>query len=104
MSLTLWPGHPHPLRCYVGRQGTKFALFSENATSVELCLFDAEGLKRVCLWPKSAIMSGMDTLTRHWPWPHAMASGSMAPHEPDKGKRFNPNKLLLDPLRAGDRG
>ncbi|MGB3203316.1 MAG: hypothetical protein WBA99_20590, partial [Nodosilinea sp.] len=39
--MQVWPGRPHPLGATWDGTGTNFALFSENATAVELCLFDA---------------------------------------------------------------
>ena len=38
-----WPGQPYPLGATFDGSGTNFALFSEVADRVELCLFDAEG-------------------------------------------------------------
>jgi len=43
MYLELWPGKAYPLGAIWDGQGTNFALFSENATGVELCLFNREG-------------------------------------------------------------
>jgi isoamylase len=40
MDMTLRTGNPYPLGATWDGQGTNFALFSENATGVELCLFD----------------------------------------------------------------
>ena len=37
---TIWPGKPAPLGATWDGKGVNFALFSENATQVELCLFD----------------------------------------------------------------
>jgi pullulanase/glycogen debranching enzyme len=39
--MTVWPGQPFPLGATWDGEGTNFAIFSENATEVELCLFDA---------------------------------------------------------------
>src|SRR5690606_21271390 len=41
VSPVIWPGQPHTLGARVTREGVNFALFSETATRVELCLFDA---------------------------------------------------------------
>ena len=38
--MDVWPGQPVPARPDLGRQGTNFAIFTENAERVELCLFD----------------------------------------------------------------
>lgn len=42
----IWPGQPYPLGATWDGAGTNFALFSENATKVELCLFDSVRAKR----------------------------------------------------------
>ncbi|NER26775.1 MAG: glycogen debranching enzyme, partial [Symploca sp. SIO1C4] len=42
MYVALWPGKPYPLGATFDGKGTNFALFSENATGVELCLFDKD--------------------------------------------------------------
>ena len=41
--MKIWPGQPYPQGATWDGAGVNFALFSENATKVELCLFDAEG-------------------------------------------------------------
>jgi len=42
-TITIWPGHPYPLGATWDGYGVNFALFSENAEAVELCLFDRNG-------------------------------------------------------------
>ena len=96
MHLELWPGNVYPLGSYWDGKGTNFALFSENATGVELCLFDKDGKeKRLTL-----------TEVDNWVW-HGYVPG-VAPgqrygyrvygsYDPSQGHRFNPNKLLIDP-------
>ena len=42
MYVPLWPGKPYPLGSSWDGKGTNFAIFSENATNVELCLFDKQ--------------------------------------------------------------
>ncbi|MDG4562923.1 MAG: glycogen debranching protein GlgX [Candidatus Competibacter sp.] len=96
MSQSLWPGKPYPLGADWNGEGTNFALFSENATKVELCLFDEQDhetrleLKEVdkFIWHGYApeIGPGQRYGFRVY--------GPFAPHE---GHRFNPNKLLIDP-------
>ena len=48
--MRVWPGQPYPLGATWDGQGVNFAIFSENATGVELCLFaredDAVGVPR----------------------------------------------------------
>ena len=41
--MEIWPGQPYPLGATFDGSGTNFALFSEVAERVELCLFDADG-------------------------------------------------------------
>ncbi|MEO1349635.1 MAG: glycogen debranching enzyme, partial [Cyanobacteria bacterium J06635_15] len=43
MELQIWPGKSHPLGATWDGNGTNFALFSENASQVDLCLFDEAG-------------------------------------------------------------
>jgi glycogen operon protein len=91
-------GLPFPLGATWDGQGVNFALFSANATKVELCLFDKKGereLERVDLpeftdevW--HVYLPGLR--------PGAVYGYRVhGPYEPEAGHRFNPNKLLLDP-------
>ncbi|HEY7873777.1 MAG TPA: glycogen debranching protein GlgX, partial [Actinomycetota bacterium] len=76
--------------------GTNFALFSENATGVQLCLFDEDGIEtRVPLTERRAFVwhgyvPGVGPGQRYG-W---RVEG---PYDPENGGRFNPNKLLIDP-------
>jgi glycogen operon protein len=90
------PGRPYPLGATWDGAGVNFALFSENATAVELCVFDAEE-RETCL-----------RLTEHTDqvW-HVYLSEARpglrygyrvhGPWDPASGHRFNPAKLVLDP-------
>ena len=86
-------------------QGTNFALFSANATRVELCLFDEKGereLERIAL-PEhtNQIWHGyMPDLHPGTVYGYRVHG----PYEPEAGHRFNPNKLLLDPYAHGHTG
>jgi glycogen operon protein len=79
-------------------EGVNFALFSANATKVELCLFSDDGMvefDRVELPEHSndvwhGYLRGLGPGQRYGYRVHG-------PYEPEKGHRFNPNKLLLDP-------
>ncbi|MEL6458242.1 MAG: glycogen debranching protein GlgX [Cyanobacteria bacterium J06621_15] len=96
MYLSLWPGKPYPLGANWDGKGTNFALFSENATAVELCLFDKEGretrlaLREVSNFTWHGYVPSIGPGQRYGFRVH----GAFAPHE---GHRFNPNKLLIDP-------
>ncbi len=91
-------GSPFPLGATWDGLGVNFALFSANATKVELCLFDDAGtteLERIEL-PEytSEIFHGYLPDTR----PGTIYAYRVhGPYEPEAGHRFNPNKLLLDP-------
>ena len=91
-------GSPYPLGAACDEKGVNFALFSANAEKVELCLFDESGCKELQRFP---ILENDNNI-----W-HIYLEGVKAgqlygyrvygPYEPAKGKRFNPNKLLMDP-------
>jgi isoamylase len=97
--MRIWPGHPYPLGATWDGTGVNFALFSENATGVELCLFDAEGNSE-----ESARIRVRERTDQVW---HCylpdIRPGQFygyrvhGPYEPQRGHRFNPAKLLLDP-------
>jgi isoamylase len=98
MRLRLEPGAPWPLGASFDGRGVNFALFSANATRVELCLFDsADGKETVRL----ALPEYTNEIW-HGRVP-GLAPGQLygyrvhGPYEPRAGHRFNPNKLLLDP-------
>jgi glycogen operon protein len=79
--------------------GTNFALYSENATRVELCLFDsaeAEKESACVALPESTDMVWHGYLPDILPG-QVYGYRVHGPYEPAKGHRFNPNKVLLDP-------
>jgi glycogen operon protein len=96
MYVPVWPGDPYPLGATWDGKGTNFAIYSENAISVELCLFDKEGREsRVMLNELSnyvwhGYLPGIGPGQRYGFRVHG-------PYEPEQGYRFNPNKLLIDP-------
>ncbi|MBD1864024.1 MULTISPECIES: glycogen debranching protein GlgX [Trichocoleus] len=96
MYLALWPGKVYPLGSYWDGKGTNFALFSENATGVELCLFDRDDketrihLTEVSNFVWHGYIPGIGPGQRYGFRVHG-------PYSPHEGHRFNPNKLLLDP-------
>ena len=95
-------GLPYPLGATWDGLGVNFALFSANATRVELCLFDNRGereLARVDL-PEytDEVWHGYLPDAR----PHTVYGFRVhGPFAPEAGHRFNPNKLLLDPYAKG---
>jgi isoamylase len=97
--MRIWPGKPYPLGATWDGHGTNFAIFSEHATEVELCLFDspqaAEPSQAYRLRERSAHVW-------HGYLPH-VRPGQLygyridGPYDPKRGLRFNPFKLLIDP-------
>ena len=98
-------GLPHPLGATWDGVGVNFALFSANATKVELCLFDQTGtleVERVALpeytdevWHGYLPDARPGTVYGYRVW---------GPWEPQAGHRFNNHKLLLDPYAKGHVG
>jgi len=91
-------GLPYPLGATWDGLGVNFALFSANATRVELCLFDSKGereLARVEL-PEYTDEVWHGYLPDARPYT-IYAYRVHGPFAPEAGHRFNPNKLLLDP-------
>jgi isoamylase len=96
---SIWPGRSSPLGATSDGGGVNFALFSEHATKVELCLFDS---------PEAQAESGRMVLPErtNQVW-HGYLPGVKpgqlygyrvhGPNEPSRGHRFNPRKVLLDP-------
>src|SRR6266851_2729630 len=93
------PGSPYPLGATWDGEGVNFALFSENATGVELCLFEGskgnDEMGRVCVTEQTDLVwhvyiPGIRPGQRYGYRVHG-------PYEPEKGHRFNPAKLLIDP-------
>jgi len=98
-SWRVWPGSPYPLGATWDGKGVNFALYAENATGVELCLFDSvDSQKESVRIP----MPEHTDLVWHCYLPDA-TPGQLygyrvhGPHEPLSGQRFNANKVLLDP-------
>lgn len=94
-----WPGNPFPLGAHWDGQGINFALFSENATKVELCLFDRADDPRpsVCLPIEEQTNQVWHIyLPELFPGQH-YGYRVHGPYDPKQGHRFNPAKLLIDP-------
>src|SRR3954463_2949681 len=97
-SMRLSAGAPHPLGATWDGRGTNFALFSANATKVELCLFDSHGRRE-----RERIALPERTEDVWHGYLNDVAPGQLyayrvhGPYEPEHGHRFNANKLLIDP-------
>ena len=94
----VWPGNPYPLGATWDGEGVNFALFSEHAEAVALCIFDPAG-KRV-----------VDTINLRWQtdqvWHCYLPEASpgmlygyrvSGRYAPEQGYRFNDKKVLIDP-------
>ena len=95
-----WPGEAYPLGATFDGTGTNFALFSEVAERVELCLFDDDGAGG--LTETRVEVAEVDAYVWHCYLPQAQPGQRYGyrvhgPYEPAQGLRCNPNKLLLDP-------
>jgi glycogen operon protein len=102
-DVEVWPGRPFPLGPMWDGEGTNFSIFSENATKVELCLFDdADGETRVELSERTAFnwhgyLPGIGPGQRYAFRVHGL-------YDPERGHRFNPAKLLIDPYAKAVEG
>ncbi|MCQ9351691.1 glycogen debranching protein GlgX [Corynebacterium sp. 153RC1] len=92
----VWPGHAYPLGSSYDGAGTNFAIFSDVAEKVELCLIDEDGKE------ERINLEEVDAHIWHAYLP-AVTPGQRygyrvhGPYDPANGKRCDPNKLLVDP-------
>jgi glycogen operon protein len=99
----IWPGSPYPLGATYDGAGTNFALFSEVAESVDLCLIDPDGgeqrigLTEIDGFVWHAYLPGVGPGQRYGFRVHG-------PYEPPAGIRCNPAKMLLDPYAKAIEG
>jgi len=101
-NISVWPGSSYPLGATWDGEGVNFALFSERAEKVELCLFDPKGRREVA---RINLREHTDQVW-HCYLPEARPGllygyRVHGPYKPEEGHRFNPNKLLLDPYAKG---
>ncbi len=99
----VWPGKPFPLGPMWDGEGTNFSLFSENAERVELCLFDESDREtRIELTERTAYqwhgyLRGVGPGQRY-------GYRVYGAYDPNRGHRFNPEKLLIDPYAKAIEG
>ncbi|MFC0678452.1 glycogen debranching protein GlgX [Lysobacter korlensis] len=101
--MNTWPGSAYPLGATYDGNGTNFAIFSECAERVELCLFDDEGVE------SRVDVREVDAFIWHVYLPDVHPGQRYGyrlygPWDPANGLRFNPNKLLLDPYAKATAG
>jgi len=97
-QVIVWPGKPYPLGATWDGEGVNFALFSEHAERVELCLFDNAGRREL----QRINVNEQTDQVWHCYLPEARPGllygyRVYGPHEPGQGLRYNEHKLLLDP-------
>ncbi len=97
MDRTLLPGRPYPLGATARATGTNFALFSENATAVSVCLFDEAGNETDCVALHERTAFVWHGLIRNIKPGQRYGYRVDGPWAPEEGHRFNRNKLLVDP-------
>jgi isoamylase len=94
----LSPGSPYPLGATWDGLGINFAVFSAHAERIELCLFDPSGRRQIA----ALTMPEVTDEVWHGYLPDAQLGllygyRAHGPYDPQRGYRFNPRKLLLDP-------
>lgn len=99
------PGSRYPRGATWDGAGTNFAVFSANATKIEVCIFDRSGrreLRRIALpeYTDQVWHGYVPGIRPGTPYGYRVHG----PYDPPAGHRFNPNKLLLDPYAAAHVG
>jgi len=103
--LKLEAGFPYPKGATYDGHGVNFAVFSEHAEAVEICLFDAEGVRET-----GRLRLPEYTNEVYHGYIGGLRPGQLyglrvhGPYAPAEGHRFNANKLLLDPYAKQLRG
>ncbi|MEM6889600.1 MAG: glycogen debranching protein GlgX [Pseudomonadota bacterium] len=105
MTYQITAGRSAPMGAVADAEGVNFAVFSANATQIDLCLFSADGAREVARLPLPArsgdIWHGRVEGLRPGSLYGLRAHG---PFAPEAGHRFNPHKLLLDPYARQTKG
>jgi isoamylase len=97
--MRIWPGQPYPLGATWDGSGVNFALFSQNATGVELCLFDGpdDGIEKQRIWLRERTDQVWHCYLPDVRPGQFYGYRVHGPYDPAQGHRFNPAKLLIDP-------
>jgi len=103
VGVGMWPGTPYPLGAVFDGGGTNFAIFSEIAERIELCLFDDAGKESRVELPERNGMIWHGYLPRVGPG-QRYGYRVHGPYDPDAGLRCNPAKLLIDPYALAIEG
>jgi isoamylase len=99
MTARIWPGKPHPLGATYDGHGVNFAVFSEEGTGIDLCLFDrATGARE-----RETLSLPERTSHVFHGYVPGLGPGQLYGYrvhgrwDPKQGLRYNPAKLVLDP-------
>ncbi|MBI4502578.1 MAG: glycogen debranching protein GlgX [Gemmatimonadetes bacterium] len=97
--MRIWQGRPYPLGATWDGMGVNFALFSENATAVELCLYSGpeEAIETEKIWLRERTNQIWHCYLPDVRLGQLYGYRVHAPYEPARGHRFNPAKMVLDP-------
>ncbi|THG28614.1 glycogen debranching protein GlgX [Naasia lichenicola] len=101
--MQVWPGAPYPLGATFDGSGTNFAIFSESADRIELCLFEEDGTET------RVELEDVDAYVWHCYLPQVQPGQRYGyrvhgSYDPARGLRSNPNKVLLDPYAKATAG
>src|SRR5690606_5899663 len=106
MEYSIYPGKPYPLGATWDGEGVNFSLYAENATKVQVCLFDSDAAdaheEKITLTERThqvwhGYIPGLKPGQRYGYRVHG-------PFEPNEGHRYNPHKLLLHPYATAIAG
>ena len=97
--MRIWPGQPYPLGATWNGEGVNFALFSENATGVDLCLFEGpdDAREQHCIPMRERTDQVWHCFLPDVRPGQYYGFRVHGPYDPKNGHRFNPAKLLIDP-------
>jgi glycogen operon protein len=97
--MRIWPGEPYPLGATWNGEGVNFAIFSEHATGVDICLFDHpdDADESICVPLRQRTNNVWHAFLPDVHPGQLYGYRVHGPYEPQYGHRFNPAKLLFDP-------
>lgn len=97
MEFEIGIGKPAPLGAIINDEIANFAVHSENAEKIELCLFSQNGEKEIARFEMANKSGNVFHCSVKGVRDFSYGFRAFGPHSPNEGQRFNSNKLLLDP-------
>ncbi len=101
--MKIWPGSPYPLGAFYDGAGTNFAVFSEVADAIDLCLFFEDGEERCFSLPERTAYVFHGYLPNVGPG-QRYGYRVHGPYDPSRGARCHHSKLLIDPYARAIEG